>query len=76
MGRAWHERGTYGNILKDLINKQLTKYAKERNRIRATKISQNIGYLIQVQSSLIKDHEVSLLEKRVEVKETKVGIRT
>ena len=75
MGRSWHERGTYGNILKDLINKQLAKYAKERNRIRATKIFQNIGYLIQVQSGMIKDHQVSLLENRVEEVERKVGIR-
>ena len=74
MGRAWHERGTYGNILKDLINKQLSKYGKERNRIKATKVSQNIGYLIQVQSSLIKDHEMALLEQRVEELEKKVGI--
>jgi len=59
--------------LKDLINKQLTKYGKERNHIKATKVSQNIGYLIQVQSSLIKDHEMSLLEQRVEELEKKVG---
>jgi len=75
LGRSWHERGTYGNILKDLINKQLVKYAKERNRIRATKISQNIGYLIQVQSSLIKDQETSMLEKRLEELEKKVGLQ-
>ena len=66
MGRSWNERGTYGNILKNMIKKQLTKFEKERNKTIATKISQNVGYLIQVQNSLIKDHETSELEKRIE----------
>ena len=73
MGRSWKERGTYGNILKNLIKKQLSKYEKERNKITATKISQNVGYLIQVQNSLIKDHEISELEKKVEELEKKVN---
>ena len=66
MGRSWNERGTYGNIIKTLIKKQISKYESERDRIKATKISQNIGYLVQVQSGLIKDHDLNLLEKRVE----------
>ena len=74
MGRSWHERGTYGNIIKSLIKKQITKYESERDRIKATKISQNIGYLVQVQSGLIKDAEASQLEKRIEDLEKKVGI--
>lgn len=74
MGRSWHERGTYGNIIKNLIKKQISKYESERDRIKATKISQNIGYLVQVQSGLIKDQEVSLLEKRIEDLENKVKI--
>jgi len=56
LGRSWHERGTYGNILKGLIQSQQAKYQKERDRIKATKIAQNIGYLIQVQSGLITSH--------------------
>ena len=71
MGRSWHERGTYGNIVKNLIKKQILKYESERDRIRATKISQNIGYLVQVQSGLIKDEDLSLLEKRIEELERK-----
>jgi len=67
LGRAWHERGTYGNILKELIQKQLGKYQKERNRIKATKISHNIGYLIQVQSGLITSHRN--IEERIEILE-------
>ena len=72
MGRAWHERGTYGNIIKGLIKKQLSKYEKERNRIKATKIAQNIGYLVQVQAGLINSN--TNLDERIENLEKKVGI--
>jgi len=74
LGRSWYERGTYGNLLKNLIKNQLSKYEKEHDRIKATKISQNIGYLIQVQSSLIKDQENSMFEKRLGELEKKVGM--
>ncbi len=67
MVRPWHERGTYGNIIKGLIQKQISKYEKERDRIKATKIAQNIGYLIQVQSGLITSHRN--IEERIEVLE-------
>ena len=63
MGRSWHERGTYGNILKQLIAKQVTQYENDRNKITKTKIAQNIGYLIQVQSGLISSE--NNLEQRV-----------
>ncbi len=72
MGRAWHERGTYGNILKGIIQKQISKYEKERDRIKATKIAQNIGYLIQVQSGLINSEKN--LEERIVQLETFAGI--
>lgn len=74
MGRSWNERGTYGNIIKSLIKTQTGKYELEKDRIKATKISQNIGYLVQVQSGLIKDAEASALEKRIDDLEKKVGI--
>ena len=74
MGRSWNERGTYGNIIKSLIKTQVNKYELEKDRIKATKISQNIGYLVQVQSGLIKDAEASALEKRIEELERKMGI--
>lgn len=57
MGRAWHERGQYGNMMKHLIASQLNQYQKERDRSMKTKISQNIGYLIQVQSGLINSEK-------------------
>lgn len=74
MGRSWNERGTYGNVIKSLIKTQTNKYELEKDRIKATKISQNIGYLVQVQSGLIKDAEASALEKRIDDLEKKVGI--
>jgi hypothetical protein len=73
LGRSWNERGTYGNIIKSLIKTQVSKYELERDRIKATKISQNIGYLVQVQSGLIKDEDTSILEKRIEELEKKVN---
>jgi len=72
LGRAWHERGTYGNILKGIIQKQISKYEKERDRIKATKIAHNIGYLIQVQSGLINSEKN--LEERIVQLETFAGI--
>jgi len=72
LGRSWHERGTYGNILKGIIQKQISKYEKERDRIKATKIAQNIGYLIQVQSGLINSEKN--IEERIVQLETFAGI--
>ena len=68
MGRSWHERGTYGNVLIVLIQAQISKYEKERDRLKATKIAQNIGYLIQVQSGLITSHRN--IEERIQVLES------
>jgi len=74
LGRSWNERGTYGNIIKNLIKTQVDKYELEKDRIKATKISQNIGYLVQVQSGLIKDAEASALEKRIADLERRLSI--
>jgi len=72
MVRSWHERGTYGNILKTLIAKQLTQYDYERKRTIKTKIAQNLGYLIQVQSGLISSEND--IENRVVELEKIAGI--
>jgi len=64
LGRSWNERGTYGNILKDLIKKQLANYEKENDTIKKTKIAQNLGYLCQVQTSLITTEDK--FEERIE----------
>jgi len=55
--RKWHDRIQYGNILRGLISAQLTQYKRESNRIKKTRISQNIGYLIQVMASLINQEK-------------------
>jgi len=72
MGRPWHERGTYGNIVKGLIQKQLAKYEKEKDRQKATKIAQNIGYLVQVLSGLISSEKI--IEERISELEKFTGI--
>jgi len=55
-------------VLKRLIQAQISKYEKERDRIKATKIAQNIGYLIQVQSGLITSHRN--IEERIQILES------
>ena len=72
MEKSWNERGTYGNILKDLIAKQILSYQKEKDPLKKTRIAQNIGYLCQVQASLItSEHK---LEERIETLEKFAGI--
>jgi len=70
--RPWNERGTYGNILKGLISKQISNFEKEKDPIKKTKIAQNIGYLCQVQASLITSEYK--LEERIETLEKAAGI--
>ena len=72
MGRSWHERGTYGNILKGIIQAQISKYDRETDRIKATKIAQSIGYLIQVQGGLINSEKN--IEERIARIEEVAGI--
>ncbi len=70
MGRAWHERGQYGNIIKHIITSQVSSYNNEKDKIKRTKIAQSIGYLTQIQNSLINsEHEI---EKRIDVLEMAV----
>ena len=54
---SWYEREQYGKMLRDLIGSQLTQFKREKNRIKKTKISQNIGYLVQVLGSIIKEEK-------------------
>jgi len=75
MGRSWNERAQYGNMIKHILLKQLCLFDKEKDGIKKIRISQNIGYLIQVQSGLIKDHETSKLETRLEELEKRVNIK-
>jgi len=63
---SWFDRNQYGNILKKIIKKQAENYTSEHDRITKTKISQNVAYLIQTQSSLIRD------EKQIEERITRL----
>jgi len=55
--KTWYDRSQYANILRGLISSQLTQYKRESNRIKKTRISQNVGYLLQVMNSMIKDEK-------------------
>jgi len=70
--KTWYDKSQYANILRGLISAQLTQYKREKNRIKKTRISQNIGYLIQVVASLIRDEKD--IEQRIEDLEKLVGI--
>ncbi len=61
--KNWYDRSQYGNILRGLICSQLTQYKREQNRIKKTRISQNVGYLLQVMNSMIKDEKQ--IEERI-----------
>jgi len=70
--KKWHDRSQYGNILRGLISAQLTQYKREANRIKKTRISQNIGYLIQVMASLI-NQEKNIEERLVQLEQLSMG---
>ena len=61
---SWDDRTQYGNILRVVIKKQKESYDKEHDRITKTKIAQNLAYLIQTQSSIIRDEKN--IEKRLQ----------
>jgi len=77
--KNWYDRSQYANILRGLISSQLTQYKREQNRIKKTRISQNVGYLLQVMNSMIKD-EKQIEERLVRLEElagfTKKGVIT
>ncbi len=72
MPTSWFDRAQYGNILKKIIKTQSENYTKEHDRITKTKISQNVAYLIQTQSSLIRDEKQ--IEERITKLEEKTGL--
>jgi len=55
-----------------MIKKQAENYIKEHDRITKTKISQNVAYLIQTQSSLIRDEKQ--IEERITRLEQQAGL--
>jgi len=70
--KNWYDRSQYANILRGLISSQLTQYKRESNRIKKTRISQNVGYLLQVMNSMIKDEKQ--IEERIVKLEEIAGI--
>jgi len=70
--KNWYDRSQYANILRGLISSQLTQYKRESNRIKKTRISQNVGYLLQVMNSMIKDEKQ--IEERIVHLEELAGI--
>jgi len=66
--KTWYDRSQYANILKDVIGLQLTQYKLEKNRMKKTRISQNVGYLLQVMNSMIRD-EKQIEERLVRLEE-------
>ncbi len=55
-----------------MIKKQAENYTNEHDRTIKTKISQNVAYLIQTQSSLIRDEKQ--IEERITKLEEKTGL--
>jgi len=70
--KSWFDRSQYANILRGLISSQLTQYKRESNRIKKTRVSQNVGYLLQVMNSMIKDEKQ--IEERIVKLEELAGI--
>jgi len=52
-----------GTTLKKLIKTQYKNFEKEPDRMKKTKLAQNLAYLIQVMAGLIKDEK--LIEERL-----------
>jgi len=69
---SWQEREQYGKMLRDVIGTQLTQYKLEKNRLKKTKITQNIGYLVQVLASLINSEKS--IEERIKKLEELAGL--
>ncbi len=72
MGSSWTNRGTYGRILKKLIQRQLRRFEIEGDSDKTIQLAHNIGYLIGIQRDLLRDE--SKLEERVQKLEELAGI--
>ena len=73
MGSSWKNRGTYGRILKKVIQKQVRRFESQDDEEKAINLAHNIGYLTNILNTIIKDEENSQLEKRIEELEKKIG---
>jgi len=71
--KKWFDRDQYAEILKELILSQQQQYKNARDNMKKNKISHNLGYLIQVMSSLINseknlDERISRLEEMTKLR--------
>ena len=57
MTAEWYDREQYAEILRDLILAQVKLYKNARDNIKKNKISHSLGYLIQVQNSIINSEK-------------------
>jgi len=53
----WHDRNELGKVISELIEKQCKTFELSRDMKFRIKLSQNIGYLIQTQMSVIASYE-------------------
>jgi len=74
MGASWTNRGTYGRILKKIIQRQLKLLEQIQDADKSIQMAHNIGYLVNTQRELIKDYENASLEKRIEEIERRIGL--
>ena len=73
-GVRWKKRGSYGRILHKTIKKLEKRFDDELDHDKNISLAKAIGYLASVQREIIKDEENSLLEKRLEAIEKRVGV--
>jgi len=66
------DRSQYAEILNELILSQQKQYKNAKDNMKKNKISHNLGYLIQVMSSLINSEKN--LDQRIEQLEKLAGI--
>lgn len=66
MGSSWKNRGTYGRILKKVIQRQVKRFDSQEDQDKAISLAHNIGYLTNILNTIIKDEENSQLELRIE----------
>ena len=72
-GARWRYRGSYGRLLHRTIKRLEKKFELEQDHLKIISLAKTIGYLASVQRDFIKDEENSLLEKRIEELEKKIG---
>ena len=66
LSSSWRNRGTYGRILKKVVQRQVKRFELQDDQDKAISLAHNIGYLTNILNTIIKDEENSQLEKRID----------